>query len=170
MEDPESRTTLRFDVMTSPIGDLTLYTHEDGALTAIDFGSRPVQANARRDVGACAAARRQLEEYFAGKRRTFTLALRPLGSPFQQQVWKALLEIPFGTTTSYGEIARRLGPGTSARAVGSANGANPIPIVIPCHRVIGANGSLTGYGGGISRKAKLLELENAGPVQGALRY
>jgi len=156
---------LSFDVMPSPIGVLTLYVAGDGALCAIDFGDSSRRTHARRNAAACSRARRQLEEYFAGQRIDFDLPLRPAGTEFQQQVWRALLEIPFGATASYGAIAHKLGPDTSPRAVGAANGANPIPIVIPCHRVIGADGSLTGYGGGLHIKAALLRLENA---QGSL--
>jgi methylated-DNA-[protein]-cysteine S-methyltransferase len=158
-------TELSFDVMPSPIGALTLYVAGDGALRAIDFGDASRKTRARRNAAACATARKQLEEYFAGARRTFDLPLRPAGTEFQQQVWQALLDIPFGATVSYGEIAQKLGPDTSPRAVGAANGANPIPIIIPCHRVIGADGSLTGYGGGLHIKSALLRLESA---QGSL--
>jgi methylated-DNA-[protein]-cysteine S-methyltransferase len=157
---PARGTDLRCDVMPSPLGRMTLYVAGDGALCAIDFGDTSRRTGARRDAGACARARAQLEEYLAGRRRAFDLPVRPAGTDFEQQVWRALLEIPYGATVSYGEIARRLGPDTSPRAVGSANGANPIPIVIPCHRVIGADGSLTGYGGGLHLKARLLALES----------
>ena len=102
---------------------------------------------------------RQLEEYFAGRRRTFDLPLAPDGTTFQQKVWTALQEIPYGETISYGELARRIGLAGAARAVGLANGSNPLPIVIPCHRVIGSNGTLTGYGGGLPIKQALLSLE-----------
>jgi methylated-DNA-[protein]-cysteine S-methyltransferase len=159
------KTDLRFDVMPSPIGRLTLYVAAEGAVRAILFGSESKRRVAVRDAATCAALRTQLEEYFAGTRRVFDLPLEPAGTPFQQQVWRALLDIPYGATASYGEIASRLGPDVSPRAVGTANGANPIPIVIPCHRVIGADGSLTGYGGGLDIKAKLLRLEDA---QGSL--
>ena len=101
----------------------------------------------------------QLTEYFAGTRTRFELPLAPEGTPFQQRVWKALLDIPYGETISYGELAARLGSRSASRAVGLANGSNPLPIVIPCHRVIGANGKLTGYGGGLPIKERLLALE-----------
>ena len=106
-----------------------------------------------------AQAREQLEAYFAGELRAFTLPLRARGTPFQQQVWQALTRIPYGETTSYGAIAAQIGMPGSARAVGAANGQNPIAIVVPCHRVIGANGSLVGYGGGLERKTWLLSHE-----------
>jgi methylated-DNA-[protein]-cysteine S-methyltransferase len=103
----------------------------------------------------------QLTEYFAGKRRSFDLQLSPHGSPFEQRVWERLCEIPYGTTTSYGAIAAEMRLSNGARAVGRANGSNPIPIIIPCHRVIGSDGRLTGYGGGLPLKRALLELEGA---------
>jgi len=104
-------------------------------------------------------AAHQLDEYFAGTLQTFDLPLRPQGTEFQQAVWKALQDIPYGETASYGELARKIGQPTASRAVGLANGRNPISIVIPCHRVVGANGSLVGYGGGVERKRTLLDLE-----------
>src|SRR3954452_1006927 len=106
-----------------------------------------------------AAAREQLEEYFAGCRRGFDVPLEMAGSRFEQRVWQALREIPYGETASYGEIARRVGEADAARAVGVANARNPIAVIVPCHRVIGADGSLTGYGGGLDRKRLLLDLE-----------
>lgn len=108
-----------------------------------------------------AAAAAQLAEYFAGERTSFDVPLAPHGTPFQLRVWRALREIPYGTTWSYGELARRIGKPSAVRAVGLANGRNPIPIIVPCHRVIGADGSLTGYGGGLDRKRYLLGLEAA---------
>jgi len=107
------------------------------------------------------AAKKQLDEYFRRKRRTFDLRFEPRGSEFERQIWKRLCEIPYGTTIAYGTIATQLGLINGARAVGRANGANPIPIVIPCHRVIGSNGELVGFGGGLPLKRALLELEEA---------
>ena len=101
----------------------------------------------------------QLDEYFKGTRREFTLPSVPAGTAFQQEVWRALLAVPYGETTWYGELARRIGRPAASRAVGLANGSNPIPIIIPCHRVIGSNGSLTGYGGGLPIEQQLLDLE-----------
>jgi len=109
-----------------------------------------------------ALARQQLTEYFAGTRKDFDLTVDPAGTPFQRGVWCALQTIPYGTTTNYGEIANRIGKPTASRAVGAANGRNPISIVIPCHRVVGASGDLTGYAGGVARKDALLRLEAAG--------
>jgi methylated-DNA-[protein]-cysteine S-methyltransferase len=109
--------------------------------------------------GPLPEARRQLEEYFAGARREFDLPLRLLGTPFQRRVWDVLTEIPYGVTWSYGQLAKRIDNPNASRAVGLANGRNPISILVPCHRVIGANGSLTGYGGGLERKQWLLAHE-----------
>ncbi|MFC5740992.1 methylated-DNA--[protein]-cysteine S-methyltransferase [Dyella tabacisoli] len=105
-------------------------------------------------------ARRQLEEYFAGERQVFDLPLHPLGTPFQTQVWQELGRIPYGVTISYAELARRISQPLAVRAVGAANGRNPLPIVLPCHRVIGSNGSLTGFGGGLPTKQWLLSMED----------
>ena len=151
--------------MPSPVGTLTLVS--DGShLTAVHLGPvGELRARHRHDwvesASRLAAARRQLEEYFAGRLREFTLPLRPEGTEFQRRVWCELERIPFGETRSYGEVAARIGRPGSARAVGAANGQNPIAIVVPCHRVIGANGSLVGYGGGLPRKTWLLEHEAA---------
>jgi len=105
--------------------------------------------------------RQQVDEYFAGRRRAFDLPLNPRGTDFQRQVWLALREIPFGQTSSYGKLAHKLGRPTGSRAVGAAVGRNPLGIIVPCHRVLGADGSLTGYAGGLERKVALLELEGA---------
>ncbi|MEG1041668.1 MAG: methylated-DNA--[protein]-cysteine S-methyltransferase [Pseudomonas sp.] len=107
------------------------------------------------------AVARQLDEYFSGTREAFELTLAPLGTPFQQEVWQALQRIPYGTTCSYRDLAEHIGRPRAVRAVGTANGANPIAIIVPCHRVIGSNGTLTGYAGGVERKQMLLELEGA---------
>ena len=148
-------------VIDSPIGPLRLVA-ADGALTAIDFspfGDRPGDEAAEEPVLQQAAA--QLAEYFAGERTDFDLPLAPRGTAFQQQVWAELVKIGYGGTASYGEIAHRLGlTNAASRAVGTANGRNPIPIIVPCHRVIGADGTLTGYAGGIERKRILLDLES----------
>lgn len=146
--------------MDSPIGGLRLHAHA-GLLTAIDFDARPHGTRMNDDL--LDEAERQLTQYFAGGRTTFDLPLASEGSEFQKKVWAELQRIPFGETASYGEIARRLGyEPVISRAVGAANGANPIPIVVPCHRVIGSNGTLTGYAGGIERKKTLLALEQPG--------
>ena len=144
----------------SPIGRLSLYS--DGqALTGLYMGAHEPDADAV-PGGALAplrAAARQLGEYFAGKRREFDLPVALHGTPFQSRVWAQLQKIPFGETWSYGQLAKRIRQPGAARAVGHANNRNPVSIVIPCHRVIGADGSLTGYGGGIERKQWLLEHE-----------
>lgn len=151
-----------FTKFRSPIGTLELRGTET-ALTGV-FMERhrhetPRPDGAVRDAGPLREARRQLEEYFAGECREFSLALEPAGTDFQQRVWQALRGIPYGGTMSYGELAKRIGNPRAVRAVGLANGRNPISIIIPCHRVIGANGALTGYGGGLERKRFLLALE-----------
>ena len=161
-----------FARFASPVGELVL-TASDTGLTGIYFptsrhGPPPVERadwaedDGRRPASAILArARRQLEEYFAGTRTTFDVPLAPTGTPFEQRVWEALRAIPYGTTTSYGVLARQLGDPRATRAVGAANGRNPIPIIVPCHRVVGARGELTGFGGGIDRKRWLLEHEGA---------
>ncbi len=146
----------------SPLGPLLLVADEAG-LRSIEFvtGNRRVRINPewREDIEQLREPIRQLRAYFGGELETFDLPLEPQGSPFQLAVWRRLCQIPYGETISYGELARRLGNPKASRAVGLANGTNPIPIVIPCHRVIGSNGKLTGYGGGLHIKEKLLALE-----------
>jgi methylated-DNA-[protein]-cysteine S-methyltransferase len=148
---------MKYVFMDSPVGPLTVVSGPEG-LEAIVFGRRAPDG-AEPDVQANAAAVSQLNEYFSGQRRVFDLKLAAKGTPFQQSVWRQLVGIPFGETRSYGQIARALGKPGAARAVGMANHENPIPIIIPCHRVVGANGSLTGYAGGLDMKACLLALE-----------
>jgi methylated-DNA-[protein]-cysteine S-methyltransferase len=144
------------------VGPLQLVA-DDGGVRRIDFvnGRNPVESDAQwhEDAEPFRETIRQLRAYFAGELEAFDLKLAPEGTPFQLSVWNRLCEIPFGETISYGELARRVGNPNASRAVGLANGSNPIPIVIPCHRVIGSNGKLTGYGGGLSLKEKLLGLE-----------
>ena len=150
---------------STPVGELTL-TASSTALTGVYFPTSrhgpPPPPPVGESVSASpilARTRRQLEEYFAGSRTTFDLPLEAVGSPFEQRVWDELRRIPFGTTVSYGDLARRVGDPAASRAVGLANARNPIPIIVPCHRVIGARGDLTGYGGGLDRKLWLLEHE-----------
>jgi len=154
--------TTIYTLLESPIGELLL-TGDGEAVTGIWMPSHRSEwkrtQTLQRDDAALAAARTQLSEYFAGERTVFDLPLAPEGTGFQRKVWAALCEIPYGETISYGELARRIGQPTAARAVGLANGSNPLPIVVPCHRVIGADGSLTGFGGGIERKRWLLAHE-----------
>ncbi|MDQ2751049.1 MAG: methylated-DNA--[protein]-cysteine S-methyltransferase [Actinomycetota bacterium] len=153
---------MRYTWFESPIGALLL-VRDDVGLTGLylPHGKYPVTVapSWERDDGAFADVTSQLEEYFAGRRREFDLPLRPIGTAFQLRVWNALLDIPYGQTTSYGKTAAEIGAPTASRAVGLANGQNPIPIIIPCHRVVGANGSLTGYGGGLDAKRWLLAHE-----------
>ena len=150
----------------SPVGELLL-AGSSRALMAVrlpvpDSGAPAAPDPAwRRRAGAFAEARAQLDEYFAGRRRAFELRLEPGGTPFQLRVLAALLTIPYGETRSYAEVARGIGHPKASRAVGAANARNPLPIVIPCHRVIGANGQLTGFGGGLAAKRRLLDLERA---------
>lgn len=150
--------------MESPLGTLILVSdgvslvglYMDGQRHALAIG-----ADWQRDDDALPfpEAKRQLTAFFAGRSTTFSLPLAPVGTAFQQRVWQALLAIPYGTTISYGELARRIGQPKASRAVGLANGRNPIGVIIPCHRVIGSNGKMVGYGGGLPRKESLLALE-----------
>lgn len=149
-------------ILDTPIGLLTLVVNDDGALVRCTFAEDAWPVDATRDDDRCAAVAAQLTEYFAGTRQSFDLPLAFEGTEFQRAVWTALLDIPYGTTTTYAELARRIGRPAAVRAVGAANGANPIPIIVPCHRVIGSNGTLTGYGGGLPRKQQLLALETRG--------
>lgn len=148
--------------LKSPVGPLRLFATE-GALTAIYLENHKrapeLVAEERDEHPVLQAARRQLEEYFAGERVAFDLPLEPEGTPFQQTVWRALREIPLGVTWSYGDLARHIGREGAARAVGSANARNPLSIVVPCHRVVGTGGQLTGYAGGVPTKQWLLEHE-----------
>lgn len=144
--------------MESLIGPLWL-SEEGGALTRLAF-FRPAIFEAAETPLLC-QAKRQLEEYFSGARKTFSLPLAPAGTPFQKLCWDALCQIPYGETRSYSEQAAAIGRPKACRAVGSANHHNPISILIPCHRVVGASGGLTGYGGGLEKKEFLLKLEQA---------
>jgi methylated-DNA-[protein]-cysteine S-methyltransferase len=151
-----------YDILDSPVGRLLLAADASG-LRHISFerGRYPVTiaADWKRDARGLRAARVQLEAYFAGELIDFDLALAPHGSEFQLTVWNELRQIPYAATTSYGALARKLGDAAASRAVGAANGRNPLPIVVPCHRVIGADGSLTGFGGGLATKRWLLDHE-----------
>lgn len=163
-------------VIDSAVGPLTLVA-QDGAIVGLYMDlqrHRPDESQfgepdrRGRQGEPFQTAADQLDAYFAGRRTTFTISLAPQGTAFQKQVWAALQEIPYGETESYGQLAERIGSPGAARAVGLANGKNPIGIVIPCHRVVGSNGSLTGYGGGLDRKKQLLDLELA--VSGAALF
>jgi methylated-DNA-[protein]-cysteine S-methyltransferase len=167
-----SPNTLWFDRIDSPVGPLFAAVDGAGALVRLTFLDAPGDEAAeldrlaaadgdppRRSPERCRAVAAQLAEYFAGRRREFELPLAPRGTDFQRAVWSELVRVPYGSTISYGELAGRVGRARASRAVGGANNRNPLPIVVPCHRVIGADGSLTGYGGGLDRKRALLALE-----------
>jgi methylated-DNA-[protein]-cysteine S-methyltransferase len=161
-------TNTRYTELASPVGELLLTADAEGRLTRLQFHDGPHTPATREgwthDADAFADTARQLEAYFAGELRDFDIELAPTGTPFQLQVWQALRAIPYGQTASYGEIARAVGQPGAARPVGGANNRNPIAIVVPCHRVIGSGGSLTGYGGGLPRKRQLLALETGTPA------
>jgi methylated-DNA-[protein]-cysteine S-methyltransferase len=158
----DNGTTLLYTQIPSPIGDLLL-VGDGSTLHRLHMLGAPRPASIdlgwRHEPQAFTETHRQLEEYFSGHRTTFELPLSMRGTPFQRSVWFALCEIGYGETASYGEIAARLGQPGAARAVGIANARNPVSIIVPCHRVIGADGTLTGYGGGLPRKRYLLDLE-----------
>jgi len=145
--------------LDTPVGPVRVTVNDRGAVTKVSFVDDAGNGVGKK-TDACAAAVRQLEEYFGGERRVFELDLEPEGTSFERQVWDELLEIPFGVTDTYGAIANRLGDPGASRAVGVANARNPIAVVIPCHRVIGADGDLTGYAGGRHRKKWLLAHES----------
>lgn len=149
----------------SPIGPLTL--HSDGVgLTGVEFDQPkyPLPQSPRGDDKILTLARRELDAYFAGRLKAFSVALAPRGTPFQLKVWAALRAIPYGVVRTYGQQAALIGSPKAFRAVGLANGKNPISIIVPCHRVIGADGGLTGFGGGVERKKFLLDLEQGPPL------
>ena len=158
----KTKQTFFFSEVESPVGQLLLLG-DGSALKGLYMTEQkhrpPLPEGCQRSDKPFRAIREQLRAYFAGKLQDFDVRLAGEGSPFQEQVWRALLEIPFGETESYGSLARRIGNDKASRAVGLANGRNPIGIIVPCHRVVGANGSLTGYGGGVARKRWLLDHE-----------
>jgi methylated-DNA-[protein]-cysteine S-methyltransferase len=160
-----SNESIRYTHVDSPVGPLLLAADDEG-LRLVEFESPKHPAKVgddwqQGDNPVLAETRRQLGEYFAGKRRGFDLPLSPQGTEFQRSVWWKLADIPYGETISYAQLASRVGKPSATRAVGAANGRNPLPIVLPCHRVIGADGSLTGFGGGLPTKQFLLALEGA---------
>lgn len=152
-------TPVCYTLIDSPPGELCIAGRRDGTVLRIDFGRRMLPPDAVRDNAAMKTAADQLRAYFAGSLTRFSIPLAPQGTDFQRRVWQALQDIPFGQTVSYGDIAGHLGDRKAVRAVGAANGRNPISIVIPCHRVIARNGDLTGYAGGLERKTWLLAHE-----------
>lgn len=147
----------------TPVGRMCAAVSQEGSLVQLEFCDGRARSEVPSDPDRCAETVRQLREYFDGSRTRFDLPLAPEGTPFQKAVWEELARIPFGQRVSYGELARRIGRPRAIRAVGAANGANPIAIVIPCHRVIGSDGSLTGYGGGLPIKRWLLDHERGAP-------
>lgn len=155
-----------YKLMDSPVGRLTLVGSDDGLAAVLWENDRPARVRLTIDAEddrhpILVEAERQLREYFEGRRTSFALPLDPAGTAFQQKVWQALLTIPFGETRSYAQVARQVGNPTAVRAVGAANGRNPLSIVAPCHRVIGSNGALTGFAGGLETKKYLLSMENS---------
>jgi methylated-DNA-[protein]-cysteine S-methyltransferase len=151
-----------WSLIETPFQMMAAWLDEEGRLCRFNLratGAAKVDPGAENNSRKLAHVQRQVSEYGNGKRRDFDLELNAEGPDFDRKVWKALLAIPFGTTTSYGAVAKKIGHPAAARAVGAANGANPIALIVPCHRVIGADGSLTGYGGGLPLKRKLLEHE-----------
>ena len=166
MSDPTTPPT-RYTVVDSPIGPLTLMSRDGRLTNLVMHGQAHAVApppGAVRDDGAFDDVAAQLDEYFAGRRTSFDIPLDLEGTDFQRDVWDQLCAIPYGGTISYGELARRVGRPGAARAVGSANGRNPVAVIVPCHRVIAGDGGLGGYGGGLDRKTVLLALERATPA------
>lgn len=169
---------LHTDVWSSFCGEVFLAVDAAGCVRKMSFacgrnreafeGELASTFDISRDSGPCGPLRQQLDEYAAKDRRHFDLELKPAGTPFQLRVWEALQAIPFGETISYGELARRVGEPHASRAVGQANNKNPIPIVIPCHRVIGADGALVGFGGGLENKVALVDFERGQGTLGAM--
>jgi methylated-DNA-[protein]-cysteine S-methyltransferase len=153
-----------YKIIPSPVGDLQLVAGDQGLLAIVWHNTKtksapPPKLVANHNHPILLEAERQLQQYFQGDRKSFSVQLQLIGTRFQINVWHALLAIPFGETRSYGQLARQLGNANAMRAVGAANGRNPIPIIVPCHRVIGASGDLVGFGGGLKIKAQLLEVE-----------
>ena len=147
-----------WDLIETALGIVSVAVDERGRVTSVSFDE--TRTSGRRGREQCRPVCDQLREYLAGTRRSFDLALDPSGTHFQQRVWRGLTEIPYGTACGYGDLARRIGKPGAARAVGQANGANPIPIIIPCHRVIAADGSIGGFSSGLTLKRRLLALES----------
>jgi methylated-DNA-[protein]-cysteine S-methyltransferase len=154
--------TVYWSLIDTPFQKMAAWVDEEGCLLRFNLradGAALVDPKAENNSRKLAGVQQQVSEYSSGNRQSFTLELKPEGPDFDRKVWAALCDIPFGTTTSYGAVAKTIGHPTAARAVGAANGANPIALIVPCHRVIGSDGKLTGYGGGLPLKRKLLEHE-----------
>jgi methylated-DNA-[protein]-cysteine S-methyltransferase len=159
--------TLAYKTIDSPVGKLKLLASDKGLVAVLWEKEKPNriclgEAEERETHPVLIKAERQIAEYFAGKRRSFSVPIDMRGTSFQKQVWDALLAIPFGETRTYGDLAKRIGRPQAARAVGAASGRNPISIIVPCHRVVGSTGKLTGFAGGLEAKMRLLELEGRG--------
>lgn len=150
-----------YSTIDTPFDTFAAIVDDDGAVTDFNFhvDIEALESRARRDTARLAQVQRQIDAFFARRLETFDLVLRPTGTPFQLRVWEALRGIPFGHTISYQELARRVGDPRAAQAVGQANNRNPIPLIIPCHRVIGKNGAMVGFGGGLALKQQLLAFE-----------
>jgi methylated-DNA-[protein]-cysteine S-methyltransferase len=161
--------SLAYKIMKSPVGKLKLVASHKGLVAILWENENPRRVRLNEMAldekhPILLKAEKQLSEYFAGKRKEFAIALDARGTPFQKSVWEALLAIPFGETRSYGQLAKQLGNARASRAVGAANGKNPVSIIVPCHRVIGASGKLTGFAGGLPTKEHLLNLEKRNPA------
>ena len=156
--------TTRYARFESPVGDLFMIAEAEQLVEILfDSGAQEPESDWREGGRLLSRVQRQLGAYFSGRRRAFELPLAPRGTPFQRKVWRQLERIPYGATRSYAQLAKKVGKPTAFRAVGAANGQNPIPIVIPCHRVVGSDGTLTGFGGGLEMKRFLLEHESGAP-------
>jgi methylated-DNA-[protein]-cysteine S-methyltransferase len=158
--DSQTQATVRYTTIDTPIGTMLATGDDSGAISGLWFDRAPADEWVR-DDDTFADLREQLDAYFAGTRDRFDVELAAVGTPWQRRVWDALMDVPYGQTMSYAELADLLGRPTACRAVGAANGRNPISVIVPCHRLIGSDGSLTGYAGGLERKAWLLEHERA---------
>jgi methylated-DNA-[protein]-cysteine S-methyltransferase len=169
MAQSQVETKLSYKLVNSPIGVLRLVASENGLVAILWKNDKPRRVRLGEVVEepshpVLVRTEKELKEYFAGERRVFSIPLDMRGTPFQNEVWGALLGIPFGETRSYADLAKRLGNPAASRAVGAANGRNPVAIIVPCHRVVGATGSLTGFAGGLEAKAYLLSLEGSRTV------
>lgn len=153
---------MQYTILETPVGFVTIEVTDAGEVTALRMYAEPTQGAGQRDGAATRRAAEQVRQYFDGERTTFDLPRKAAGTPFQHRVWDALVEIPYGRTVSYGEIAQQLAAPTASRAVGAAVGRNPISIIVPCHRVVGASGKLVGYAHGVERKQWLLAHEQGG--------
>lgn len=163
----KEKTVHYYDYLETPHGRMLLVANDEGLSGAYFVGQKHYpgpDSRWKRDPAALSQAKRELKEYFAGRRKTFGIALAPEGTPFQRAVWREIARVACGETITYAELARRAGRPGAARAAGAATGRNPVGVIVPCHRIVGTNGSLTGYAGGLPRKKALLALEGAAPA------